>query len=107
MCRRCPTCLISYPLAVTKCEVCGETTDVFNNAAPDKDWKEKVNAMLAPPADFDDKVPRWRYAQLMRAGFAPREAEELAARPHWEVDLHVATDLAEKAGHALAYEILT
>lgn len=106
MTRRCSDCGISYPISIVECMVCAEPTDPFNNASPDLDWRDKVNHAKTKDVDWEDQVPRWRFAQLIRAGYAPREAEALAARTSHEVDLHRAVDLARKAGPALAFEIL-
>lgn len=40
-----------------------------------------------------ERVERWRADELMRAGYDPAAALELAAAPH--VDLHAATALLE------------
>jgi hypothetical protein len=59
---------------------------------------------MAEAPTFEDPVPRWRFDQLIRAGFAPMIAEELAARK--DIDLHRATELAQDAGPELAYRIV-
>jgi hypothetical protein len=41
-----------------------------------------------------DRVERWRADELMRAGFDPATAVELAAR--FDVDLHRATELLDR-----------
>jgi hypothetical protein len=41
-----------------------------------------------------DRVERWRADELMRAGFDPSSAFELAAR--LDVDLHAATELVDR-----------
>jgi hypothetical protein len=41
-----------------------------------------------------DRVERWRADELMRAGFDPSSAVELAAR--LDVDLHRATELVDR-----------
>jgi hypothetical protein len=47
----------------------------------------------------------WRREELLRAGYAPAAAEQLACEP--EVDLHFAVDLLERGCPAeLALEIL-
>lgn len=108
MTRRCSDCGISYPISIVQCMVCGQKTDPFSNVAPDADWREKVDSLNQPPdTDWDDAVPRWRFAELLRAGYAPRQAEELATRASWDVDLQQARELAAKAGPELAYEILS
>jgi hypothetical protein len=44
--------------------------------------------------DEHDRVERWRQDELERAGFAPRDAAELASRQ--DVDLHGAVDLLQR-----------
>jgi hypothetical protein len=44
--------------------------------------------------DEHDLVERWRQGELERAGFAPRDAAQLAART--DVDLHGAVALLER-----------
>jgi hypothetical protein len=52
-----------------------------------------------------ERVERWRAEELMRAGFAPTAAVELAAC--FDVDLHSAIDLLERGCPAdLAVRIL-
>jgi hypothetical protein len=41
-----------------------------------------------------ERVERWRAEELIRAGYDPAGAVELAAR--FDVDLHTATDLLER-----------
>jgi hypothetical protein len=41
-----------------------------------------------------ERVERWRAEELMRAGFDPSSAVELAAR--LDVDLHTATELVDR-----------
>lgn len=41
-----------------------------------------------------ERVERWRTEELMRAGYDPAGALELAARP--DIDLHAATGLLER-----------
>jgi len=41
-----------------------------------------------------ERVERWRADELIRAGYDPAGAAELAAR--LEIDLHTATDLVER-----------
>lgn len=41
-----------------------------------------------------ERVERWRTDELMRAGFDPSSALELAAR--LDVDLHAATELVDR-----------
>jgi hypothetical protein len=52
-----------------------------------------------------ERVERWRTEELLRAGFDPSAAAELAARP--DVDLHRATELLHRGcAPELALEIL-
>jgi hypothetical protein len=52
-----------------------------------------------------ERVERWRAEELMRAGYDPAGAAELAAR--LEIDLHTATALLERGCPAeLALQIL-
>jgi hypothetical protein len=55
-----------------------------------------VETVETPAWEYDehDRVERWRQAELERAGFTPRDAAELAARP--DVDLHGAVDLLQR-----------
>jgi hypothetical protein len=41
-----------------------------------------------------ERVERWRADELMRAGFDPASAMELASR--FEIDLHRATELVDR-----------
>jgi hypothetical protein len=52
-----------------------------------------------------ERVERWRAEELIRAGYDPVAALDLAARP--DIDLHAATDLLERGCPAeLAARIL-
>jgi hypothetical protein len=52
-----------------------------------------------------ERVERWRADELMRAGFDPAAAVELAAR--MDVDLHRATELVDRGcSPELALQIL-
>ena len=52
-----------------------------------------------------ERVERWRADELMRAGFDPMSAVELAAR--LDIDLHTATELIDRGCTAeLALQIL-
>jgi hypothetical protein len=52
-----------------------------------------------------ERVERWRADELMRAGFDPSSAGELAAR--LDIDLHVATELVDRGcSPELALQIL-
>ena len=53
----------------------------------------------------NERVVRWRTEALERAGYDPRSAAELAARP--DIDVHRATALIEQGcAHELALKIL-
>ena len=52
-----------------------------------------------------ERVERWRADELMRAGFDPSSAIELAAR--LDIDLHAATELVDRGcSPELALQIL-
>jgi hypothetical protein len=52
-----------------------------------------------------ERVERWRADELMRAGFDPSSAGELAAR--LDIDLHAATELVDRGcSPELALQIL-
>jgi hypothetical protein len=52
-----------------------------------------------------ERVERWRADELMRAGYDPAGAADLAAR--LDIDLHTATDLLERGcSPELALQIL-
>jgi hypothetical protein len=52
-----------------------------------------------------ERVERWRADELMRAGFDPSSAVELAAR--FDIDLHAATELVDRGcSPELALQIL-
>jgi hypothetical protein len=52
-----------------------------------------------------ERVERWRADELMRAGFDPASAQELAAR--FDIDLHRATELVDRGcAPELALQIL-
>ncbi|HVA30843.1 MAG TPA: hypothetical protein VMU58_06205 [Gaiellaceae bacterium] len=52
-----------------------------------------------------ERVERWRAEELMRAGFDPSQASELASR--LDVDLHAATELVDRGcSPELALQIL-
>ena len=101
---RCSICSINYPTGMQVCQSCGSSLSPFADITPDEDWEEKVAALLdTGPLDADDKVERWRFGALMRAGYAPAESAELASRR--DVDLHFAVELRAKTD--LAYGILS
>ena len=49
---------------------------------------------LHPRETEQERIERWRSEMLERAGYAPRDAAELAGRA--DVDLHHAIDLVER-----------
>jgi hypothetical protein len=52
-------------------------------------------------------VDCWRFEQLLEAGYSEHDAEEIAARPSHEIDLHQAVDLLAACGDpTLAARIL-
>jgi hypothetical protein len=52
-----------------------------------------------------ERVERWRADELMRAGFDPSSAGELASR--FDIDLHAATELIDRGcSPELALQIL-
>jgi hypothetical protein len=52
-----------------------------------------------------ERVERWRLEELVRAGFDPAAAAELA--PRFDIDLHNAIELIDRGcPPALAFEIL-
>lgn len=53
-----------------------------------------------------DKVGKWRYDNLMSAGYTETQALMLAL-DRAKVDLHEAVDLAQRAGPTLAYQIVS
>jgi hypothetical protein len=46
---------------------------------------------MTPFAQLNDQVLRWRFSQLLRAGYSADQAVELAC--HVDVDLHRAVEL--------------
>jgi hypothetical protein len=60
---------------------------------------------MTTPAELNDEVLRWRFSQLLRAGYSPDQAVELACQR--DVDLHRAVDLpARGCPTPLALQIL-
>ena len=108
MTMRCSLHGIAYPPSMTECLVCraeGLPAKLDGIADPfDEDWADKVKSALAPPPELEDKVPKWRWSQLMSAGYSPRQASVMALRR--DIDLHDAVSLASKAGSDVAYTIL-
>ena len=57
------------------------------------------------PETETERIERWRYEALVRAGYEPSAARRVAAR--YEIDLHHAVDLLERGCSAeLALAIL-
>ena len=58
------------------------------------------------PETESERVEQWRAEELERAGYAPRDAAQLAQR--FDVDLHRAIELVRERGcaHELAMRIL-
>ena len=53
-----------------------------------------MSAVAAIIETEQERVERWRAEELLRAGFDPAAAAELAAR--LDVDLHAATELVDR-----------
>jgi len=53
-----------------------------------------MSAVAALIETEQERVERWRAEELLRAGFDPAAAAELAAR--FDVDLHTATELVDR-----------
>lgn len=101
MTHRCAPCDINYPTDQThkQCDVCGQNTVPNFSQAPHYDWQERVNSALSPVNA--DEVFGWRFGQLVRVGFSPSRAMELATH----TDVRRICDVAVKAGPELAYSI--
>jgi len=64
-----------------------------------------MSAAAAPIETEHERVERWRAEELLRAGFDPAAAVELAQR--FDIDLHAATELVDRGcPHELAVKIL-
>jgi hypothetical protein len=64
-----------------------------------------MSAVAALIETEHERVERWRAEELLRAGFDPAAAIELAQR--FDVDLHAATELVDRGcPHELAVKIL-
>ena len=97
--RRCSTCGISYPPALTECQVCGDATAYLSNEDPHDCWQETVDAAKRAQAEAgvfrttDDQVTRWRREQFVRCGLDEHRAEHFAPlrvpeTGGWRVDLN-------------------
>lgn len=64
-----------------------------------------MSALELQPETETERIERWRYEALVRAGYEPTAARRIAARH--EIDLHHAVDLLERGCSAeLALAIL-
>ena len=64
-----------------------------------------MSALELQPQTETERIERWRYEALVRAGYEPSAARRVAARH--EIDLHHAVDLLERGCSAeLALAIL-
>ncbi len=64
-----------------------------------------MSALELQPETETERIERWRYEALVRAGYEPSAARRIAARH--EIDLHHAVDLLERGCSAeLALAIL-
>lgn len=78
--RRCPICLINYPVMSSRfheCAVCGTKTDLVNNIDPDDDWNESVifaKEHMTTESDPDVKKPVILYTD---GGFLWLDAHDL------------------------------
>ena len=64
-----------------------------------------MSALELQPETETERIERWRYEALVRAGYEPSAARRIAARH--EIDLHHAVDLLERGCSAeLAVAIL-
>ncbi len=62
-------------------------------------------ADLQLPITEQERIERWRAAELERAGYGVREAAKLAART--DIDLHLAVELIDRGcPHDVAVRIL-
>jgi len=63
-----------------------------------------MSALLQPETE-SERIERWRYDALIRAGYEPAPARRIATR--LEIDLHHAVDLLERGcSTELALQIL-
>ena len=101
----CKACGINYPPSpqYKHCKVCGAQT--INNFAqsPDPDYKEKIELGFSGVEIAGSSTVGWRFGQLIRAGFAPSNAVELAGLR--TPDVRTIVGVASKAGPDLAYSI--
>ena len=64
-----------------------------------------MTALDVQPETETERIERWRYEALVRAGYEPSAARRIAARA--DIDLHHAVDLLERGCSAeLALAIL-
>jgi hypothetical protein len=64
-----------------------------------------MSTLEIQPETETERIERWRYEALVRAGYEPSAARRIAARP--EIDLHHAVDLLQRGCSAeLALAIL-
>jgi hypothetical protein len=57
-------------------------------------WEMKMTAVEEIVETELERVERWRSEELMRAGYDPAAAQDLAVR--LDIDLHTATELIER-----------
>lgn len=84
---------------------------MFGSVPDPKDPPEKTVAEAEAEAEVEhaldlNDVERWRYDALLQAGYTETQAFMLAISRE-SVDLHRAVELAERAGPALAYQIVS
>lgn len=64
-----------------------------------------MSALELTPETENERIERWRYEALVRAGYEPSAARRIASR--LDIDLHHAVDLIERGCDAeLALAIL-
>jgi hypothetical protein len=54
----------------------------------------QVQALADAPAGEEESVRRWRFEELLRAGYEEEDATEIAF--HLDVDLHIAAALVRR-----------
>ena len=107
--RRCKDCDINYPSdpGYSSCRVCDKPTAHLVRDV-DADWQAKVDALLETAQfEVEDSIVRWRYQELLKAGFDPLPALGLAVNR--QIDLRLVTDrlIARGCTHELAYQIVS